>query len=64
MNDYAILHRNCSCVSDGWIADAFYSDQECGICADPFGMNIPITTGDGRLTNHLSCDIEEEERAA
>lgn len=62
-NDFEILKPNSSQRSDGYVPDAFYAQQECRECGDQFGFNVPIVSRDGRLTEHLSCEIEAEARS-
>lgn len=61
--DFVILHPgHCGCVSEGWVSDSMWADQQCQICDESFGLNVPVTVGERRLGSHLSCYLEREER--
>lgn len=62
-NDFEILQPNSSQRSGGCVPDAFYAQQECRECGDQFGFSVPIVSRDGKLTAHLSCEIEAEVRS-
>lgn len=55
------LHENCTHYSDGWVPDAMYAQEECYVCAEPFGFGVPIHDEEGRLWRHEACDPNSEE---
>lgn len=58
---HQILHHgNCTCASGGWVTDAHYAGYECCTCNEPLGFNTPIAVDEGRLIEHLSCQIARE----
>lgn len=58
--NYEILHRgDCRCV--GYYAtDSVFAGDECRLCEEPFGFNVPIIMDDGERLYHLSCAIERQ----
>ena len=59
MSDFLILHRHCvHAQSGGYVCDSYLASQECSICCEQFGYNVPIMYEDSVLTVHMSCAIE------